>query len=165
MELFIDRPKQFKFKRSSSSDERIYQGGDRMPLGQMPIHYEPKRQNRFILEFPTEMGIQVWMVRGVTKPSYSIDLHGGHWNDVVVELYDPIGPSTSRIMYEWLMGNNNNGNLFFTLSSLDPTGVIVEKWQIIGNIVSYDFGEYNMADDGVCYIQIVIHPTTCLLEF
>ena len=35
----------------------------------VPIEQEPKRKNRFVLEFPTELGIESFLVQTSGKPS------------------------------------------------------------------------------------------------
>ena len=40
-------------------------------LMKMPIPYEPKRQNRFILRFPSSLGINEWFVESTKRPSTS----------------------------------------------------------------------------------------------
>ena len=37
----------------------------------MPYTYEPKRKNRFIFRFPTELGIAEWYVQSAGRPSLS----------------------------------------------------------------------------------------------
>ena len=41
-------------------------------LMKMPIPYEPKRQNRFILRFPSSLGINEWFVESTKRPSIKI---------------------------------------------------------------------------------------------
>ena len=43
-------------------------------LMKMPIPYEPKRQNRFILRFPSSLGINEWFVESASgRPSIKIN--------------------------------------------------------------------------------------------
>ena len=41
-------------------------------LMKMPIPYEPKRQNRFILRFPSSLGINEWFVESSARPHIKI---------------------------------------------------------------------------------------------
>lgn len=41
-------------------------------LMKMPIPYEPKRQNRFILRFPSTLGINEWFVESAARPHITI---------------------------------------------------------------------------------------------
>ena len=40
-------------------------------LMRMPVPYEPKKQNRFILRFPSPLGIQEWFVKTASRPKYT----------------------------------------------------------------------------------------------
>ena len=42
-------------------------------LMKMPFQYEPKRANRFILTFPTSLGINSWYVESTSRPSIKIE--------------------------------------------------------------------------------------------
>ena len=37
-------------------------------LTKMPRTYEPKRQNRFLFRFPSDLGIQEWYVESGARP-------------------------------------------------------------------------------------------------
>jgi len=41
-------------------------------LMKMPIPYEPKRKNRFIMSFPSSLGINSWYVESTSRPNISI---------------------------------------------------------------------------------------------
>jgi len=41
-------------------------------LMKMPLPYEPKRQNRFILRFKDAMGINEWFVESAARPKIDI---------------------------------------------------------------------------------------------
>ena len=41
-------------------------------LMKMPIPYEPKKKNRFILRFPSSLGINEWYVESTSRPNISI---------------------------------------------------------------------------------------------
>ena len=42
-------------------------------LMKMPVPYEPKRKNRFILRFPSSLGINEWYVTSTARPSAKIN--------------------------------------------------------------------------------------------
>jgi hypothetical protein len=75
-------------------------------LMKMPIPYEPKRQNRFILRFPTTLGINEWFVESTARPNITVNpveipflntstyVAGRFtWATIPVKFRDPIGPS------------------------------------------------------------------------
>ena len=37
-------------------------------LMKMPVPYEPKRKNRFVLTFPSSLGINSWYVESTSRP-------------------------------------------------------------------------------------------------
>ena len=41
-------------------------------LMKMPIPYEPKKKNRFILRFPSSLGINEWYVESTSRPNITI---------------------------------------------------------------------------------------------
>jgi hypothetical protein len=43
-------------------------------LMKMPVPYEPKRQNRFILRFDSTLGINEWYVESAARPSLTLQL-------------------------------------------------------------------------------------------
>jgi hypothetical protein len=41
-------------------------------LMKMPIPYEPKRKNRFIVRFPSTLGINEWFVETAARPHITV---------------------------------------------------------------------------------------------
>lgn len=154
----------------------------------IPFDYEPKRENRFFLEFPTELGIEVWKVQEFKRPSMKINtveipylntstwVSGRYtWDEMDIVLIDTIGPSTSQQVMEWVrlhaesisarMGYNQGSAKTFTLKSLDPTGVPVEVWTIENAIISsVDFGKNSQDSDALQVISVTIQPFRCILN-
>ena len=84
-------------------------------LMKMPVPYEPKRQNRFILRFPSSLGINEWFVQAASRPTITIGstpipflntetyVAGKFkWSSIQVTFIDPIGPSASQALMEWV---------------------------------------------------------------
>jgi hypothetical protein len=84
-------------------------------LMKMPIPYEPKRQNRFILRFPSSLGINEWFVESTARPHIQIGsteipflntstyVAGRFtWQPLNVTFRDPIGPSAAQALMEWV---------------------------------------------------------------
>ena len=117
----------------------------------IPFEYEPKLTNRFFAEFPSELGIEVWKIQKFKRPKMTIE-HTDipfvneknyvstkyAWETMQIEFLDPIGPSTSQQLMEWvrLHAESLTGRMGYAagykkniiLKALDPTGVEVEKW-------------------------------------
>jgi hypothetical protein len=154
----------------------------------IPMEYEPKRINRFFAEFSDDLGIEVWKVQKFKKPSVKINsvpiqfmneqnyVSGRYtWDEVTIDLLDPIGPSTSQQVMEWvrLHAESLTGRMGYAagykknilLKALDPTGIEVEKWFLEQCIItSADFGEYSYEDDGIARITLTVQPWRCILN-
>ena len=84
-------------------------------LMRMPMTYEPKKTNRFILTFQNELGINSWYVESAKRPNIKIDTKeikflntqtyvAGffNWETIDVTFRDPIGPSAAQAVMEWV---------------------------------------------------------------
>lgn len=138
----------------------------------MPTPYEPLRKNRFIFRFPDELGIQEWWVSTGSRPKYSSDeveipflntstyvVGRFRWETISVTFRDPIGPSATQALMEWvrLHSESITGRQGYAagykkdvqLEMLDPTGVVVQKWDLQGTQINdVDFGglDYSSSD-------------------
>ena len=129
-------------------------------LMKMPIPYEPKKQNRFILRFPSTLGINEWFVESASRPHIKITS-----NNIK---FDPIGPSAAQALMEWvrLHAESVTGRMGYAagykkdvdLEMLDPTGVVVEKWILQGTFLTdVAFGDVSYTQDGLVSILSLIH--------
>ena len=158
-------------------------------LMKMPIPYEPKRENRWILRFPSSLGINEWYVESTSRPKLKINsvnipflntetyVAGRfNWEEISVKFRDPIGPSASQAVMEWirLCAESVTGRMGYAagykknvdLEMLDPTGVVVEKWIMEGCfITSSNFGNLGYAQDALATIQITLRPDRCILVY
>jgi hypothetical protein len=155
----------------------------------VPINFEPKRNNRFYLEFPTELGIEVWKVREVKRPTMEINsveipymnetnyVAGRYkWGTIDITLIDPIAPSTSTQVMEWvrLHAESLTGRMGYAvgykkdliLKAVDPSGVEIEKWLIEqAMITNVDFGTNEQSDDELQTVTMTIQPYRCILNY
>lgn len=154
-----------------------------------PIEYEPLRKNRFLLRFPSDLGIQEWWVSNAARPTITMKeqeipflntstwVVGRYtWDSISVTLRDPIGPSASQAVMEWvrLVSESVTGRQGYAvaykrdlvLEMLDPTGTAVSQW-IIKNAmpVTVNFGQLAYDDDSLATIEITIRPDYCILSF
>jgi len=154
----------------------------------IPFTYEPKRTNRFFVEFADELGIEVWKVQKFKRPSMKINsvqidymnernyVAGRYnWEAMSITFLDPIGPSTSQQLMEWvrLHAESISGRMGYKagyaknilLKALDPTGVEVEKWFLEQcMITSIDFGDNDYGSDELTNITLEIQPYRCILN-
>jgi hypothetical protein len=114
--------------------------------------YEPKVQNRFIIEID---GIPAYLIKAAARPtivnnSITLDhinlkrkLKGkSEWSDVEVTLYDAIVPSGAQACMEWVRlahesVTGRNGYAAFykkdvNIVVLGPVGDKIENWQLKG---------------------------------
>lgn len=154
----------------------------------IPFEYEPKRVNRFFAEFSDELGIEVWKVQKFTRPKMKINpvqipfvnemnyVSGRYtWDALSVTFLDPIGPSTSQQLMEWvrLHAESLTGRMGYAagykknilLKALDPTGVEVEKWFLEQCMITeIDFGENDYANDELTNVTLTLQPWRCILN-
>ncbi len=154
----------------------------------IPFTYEPKRVNRFFAEFPSELGVEIWSIQKFKRPSMKIAavevpfmnetnyVSGKYkWDEMTLDFLDPIGPSTSQVLMEWVrlhaesltgrMGYKAGAAKSILLKSVDPTGVEVEKWTIEQCIItSIDFGDNDYGSDELQKISLSIQPWRCILN-
>ena len=155
-------------------------------LMKMPVPYEPKRQNRFILRFPSSLGINEWYVTSAKRPSAKINsvaipflntstyVAGRfEWETIQVTFKDPIGPSASQALMEWfrLHAESVTGRMGYAagykkdveLEMLDPTGVVVEKWILQGCfLTNLNFGDLNYSQDDLATIDASLRMDRCI---
>jgi hypothetical protein len=158
-------------------------------LMKMPIPYEPKRQNRFIMRFPSSLGINEWFVESTSRPSIKIQsteiqflntstyVAGRfNWDEIPVKFRDPIGPSAAQALMEWVrlhaesvtgrMGYAAGYKKDISLEMLDPSGVAVEKWILQGCFLTdVDFQSVSYSEDGLQTISATLRPDRCILVY
>lgn len=158
-------------------------------LLKMPLEYEPLRKNRFLLRFPSDLGIQEWWVNSASRPTITQNateipfintstwVVGRYlWEEITIQLRDPIGPSASQAVMEWVRLHSESGTgrqgyaaaymRDLVLEMLDPNSVSVSCW-VLHNclITSTSFGDLDYSDDGLATISITVRPQYCILSY
>ena len=124
--------------------------------------FEPKTQNRFIMYIE---GIPAFTIKAMSRPIIQFDevvlehinikryLKGkGAWQPLEITLYDPIVPSASQAVMEWVRehhesvtGRQGYSDFYkkdITFNLLGPVGDIVEEWTLKGAFIqSANFGD------------------------
>jgi hypothetical protein len=158
-------------------------------LMKMPIQYEPKKKNRFILTFESNLGINSWYVQSTSRPKIKIGeveipflntstyVAGRfNWESIDVTFLDPIGPSASQALMEWvrLHAESITGRMGYaagykknvTLEMLDPTGVAVEKWILQGVFLTgVDMDSLDYSDEKIVTVKATLRPDRCILVY
>lgn len=132
----------------------------------LPVPYEPKLANRFLVTLPDNFDLPEWTIFSITKPKLKKD----KWQNITIVFTDPIGPSTSQRLFHNVSGMGNakaaEVPFDFKIESLDPTGVVVEKWTItVEKIVLIDFGDSNYAKSELQKPRLIVKPSTCVLNY
>jgi len=155
-----------------------------------PLQYEPLLTNRWILRFPSDVGIQTWALVSCGSPKMNLKkvdmaflntmtyVNGSYtWGEMAIKVRDFIAPSQSEGLMEWVrlhaesatgrMGYNVGCAKNLELEILDPTGVAVSKWLIVNAIVTgdIDFGTFEYNDAKVREITFSVQPQYCLRLF
>lgn len=158
-------------------------------LRPIPVDLEPKRKNRFVLEFPADLDFAEWMVQVAGRPKLTINetqidymnttswvAGKTQWETMDIKFIDVIGPSTSQKVMEWVrqhieystgkMGYATNYKKNLTLKILDPAGEEVEKWIIYGAMItSADFGDLDHSSDDLADISLTLRYDRAILAY
>lgn len=158
-------------------------------LIKMPLQYEPLRKNRFLFIFPSDLGIMEWWVSQGARPTITQNgveipflntstwVVGRYtWDKIQLTLRDPIGPSASQAVMEWirLESESVTGRQGYAagykrnveLQMLDPTGVVVSKWILVNCMpLNTSFSDLSYSDDGLAEITLELQPDYCVLAY
>lgn len=150
--------------------------------------YEPKRANRWLFQFDDDT-IPTFIARVASKPNLTVEpvsidfmntkryIAGKfEWGTITLGLYDPIAPSASQKVMEWvrlsyenLSGRAGYAAFYkknFSLLSLDPVGAPVEQWDIQSAwVTEATFGDLDMASSELQQIDITIRMDRCVLRY
>jgi hypothetical protein len=158
-------------------------------LMKMPLPYEPKKKNRWLITFPADLGIQQWWLASASRPSITQNeveipflntstwvIGRFTWEAIDVTFRDPIGPSASQALMEWvrLCAESVTGRMGYAagykknidLEMLDPTGVVVEKWILEGSwLTDVNFDSLAYSTDALASITATIRMDRCILVY
>ena len=148
--------------------------------------YEPKRKNRWVIAIN---GIDAFTAKTVSRPQVVFDetvidyinqkryIAGkGAWQPLSLSLYDPIVPSASQKVMEWIRLNweNVTGRMGYAqfykktinLKMLDPVGAVVEDWELQGCWVQdANFGDLDYSVSDLADISLVLRYDQAVLQY
>ncbi len=98
------------------------------------------------------------------------------WDEMVLELYDPVVPSGAQAVMEWVRlhhesvtGRDGYAEFYkkdITINVLGPVGDKVEEWILKGaQITKVEFGEMAWEKDEPASISLKIQPDFCILNY
>jgi len=148
--------------------------------------FEPKVQNRFIFEID---GIPAYLIKKASSPAFDAgEITLDHiniyrklkgkvkWQDMSLDLYDPITPSGAQSVMEWarlahesVTGRDGYSDFYkkdVTMSVLGPVGDVVSEWKVKGAYVkAANFGEYDWSSDAPASISMTLVMDYCILNY
>lgn len=148
--------------------------------------FEPKVANRFLMYID---GIPSYLIKKVSGPGFDagevivehINVYRKtkgkiRWDDITLELYDPITPSGQQAVMEWarlahesVTGRDGYSDFYkkdLKLELIGPVGDIVGEWIVKGAYVkNFKSGEYDWANDQAITLNLTITMDYCLLNF
>jgi len=123
----------------------------------IPMEFEPKRPHRFLVYFPEIMEIDNFLIKGLSKLSYNFKLD--EYDDLTFIIYDVIGENLTAKIVETLI-NTRKHIIRIEIASLDPVGIEIERFEIVGNLLDVDLGTYDYDyQDELSFIKIKIKPS------
>lgn len=155
----------------------------------MPLKFEPLRKNRWVVRFPSDLGISEWMLKSAARPKINQNekeiqflntstwVVGRYtWDAINLTFRDPIAPSASQALMEWirLASESVTGRQGYAagykrdleLEMLDPAGVCMQKWVMKNSfITSCDFGSLDYADDELADITATVRMDYAILAY
>jgi hypothetical protein len=149
--------------------------------------FEPKVQNRFIMYID---GIPAYLIKKASSPSFEAgEIILDHinvyrkikgkvkWNDLTLELYDPIAPSGAQAVMEWarlahesVTGRDGYSDFYkkdLVLNVLGPVGDVVSEWIIKGAYAkTAAFGDYDWSQgEAAAAISLTVAMDYCVLNY
>jgi hypothetical protein len=148
--------------------------------------FEPKTQNRFIMYIE---GIPAFTIKAMARPTIQFDeivlehinvkryIKGkGAWQPLEITLYDPIVPSASQAVMEWVRehhesvtGRQGYSDFYkkdITFNLLGPVGDIVEEWTLKGTYIeSANFGTMDYGTSDPVEIALTLKYDYAILQF
>ncbi len=148
--------------------------------------FEPKLKNRFIMRID---GIPAYMIKAINRPQIDFDevvlehmnvtryVKGkGRWQTLDITLYDPIVPSASQAVMEWVRlshesvtGRDGYADFYkkdVTFNVLGPVGDIVEEWTLKGAYIQVaNFGDMAFDSSDPAEITLTLRYDYAILQF
>lgn len=128
--------------------------------------YEPKMNNRFVVEFPKEFELESWLVTKINRPKFNFETNA--WENIKIDFVDPVAISTSKKLLNIINNLGSEKDILdnkINIKTLDPTGVTVENWIIvIDKILLIDLGDSDYGNNEMQSPYMVIKPLYCTIN-
>lgn len=151
-----------------------------------PTQFEVLKSNRFLVRFPSDLGILSWWVQECDQPkitqtptqipflnSTNYTLGKYAWEQMTMKLMEPIGPSAGQAVMEWvrLHSESITGRQGYAiaykrdiwLEKLDPTGASISKWILKECMITgAQFSNMSYKNDDIATIDLTVQPYYCI---
>jgi hypothetical protein len=148
--------------------------------------FEPKLKNRYLMQID---GIPAYLVKTANRPQITFEevtlehmnvkryIKGkGAWQTLQITLYDPVVPSASQAVMEWVRlshesvtGRDGYSDFYkkdVTFQVLGPVGDIVEEWKLKGAwCQDVSFGDLDMGSSEPVEISLTLRYDYAILQF
>jgi len=148
--------------------------------------FEPKLKNRYLFQID---GVPAYLVKTGNRPTIEFEevtlehmnvkryVKGkGAWAELEITLYDPVVPSASQAVMEWVRlshesvtGRDGYSDFYkkdVTIQVLGPVGDIVEEWKLKGCwIKSANFGDLSFESNDPAEITLSLRYDYAILQF
>jgi len=148
--------------------------------------FEPKLKHRYIMQID---GIPAYLIKAMARPQITFEevklehmnvkrfVKGkGEWQQLQVTLYDPVVPSASQAVMEWVRlshesvtGRDGYADFYkkdITFQVLGPVGDIVEEWKLKGAFIqSANFGDLSFESNDPVDITLTLRYDYAILQF
>ena len=148
--------------------------------------FEPKLKNRFVMQVD---GINAFTIKAANRPTIESDevvlehmnvtryVKGkSRWQPLDITLYDPVVPSASQQVIEWIRlhhesvtGRDGYSDFYkknITFNVLGPVGDVVEEWELKGAYIqSANFGDLAFDASDPVEITLTLRYDYAILKF
>jgi|ETNmetMinimDraft_30_1059905.scaffolds.fasta_scaffold06330_3 hypothetical protein len=135
--------------------------------------FEPKKTDSFIVKIGKPWDIKPYVIKSITQPMISID--GAASEELQLEMYDPITPSTSQAIWNGIraleakipteMKLPYNFQTKLILEIIGPIGDVVSRWEYTGQFVSFEFGKLDWESQDLSMITATFTVDKCVHHF
>lgn len=135
-------------------------------INNVPIPYEPKKKNRWLIIFPESFGLSQWIFSRASRPCVRIHHGLTKFEPLVIGMYDPIAPSTSQSLHNLINSGKVHEKFDLKIQMLDHTGIVIEEWVLSGCLFTkIDFGHLSYKDDEIMECELTIELDKVVLNF
>ena len=125
------------------------------------VAFEPQKENRFIVNIGEPFdNIPSYVIKKINKPGCNISRNGEslYWDPLYISMYNPIVTQLSNIILEDLSKiiKQEESYVNVYISIVDPTGGIIEKWDIKSKFKLVDFGNLDWSSENLSEITLVL---------